>query len=180
MFQGSQLYIVPGVGASATYHQHKRNYWTGDAVFQIPHATHFIYTRGPLDLPSGDTTSATWHGNRYESLVSITLGFQRTFNRRQRSREWYWKLASGLGIDRQRFKADVTYKYSGEQSHEDVSWHETLVPFLFGGGRIWHLDHADLALELSGMIPCYSVTDRDLLPTWDYSLALTFYYRWQI
>jgi len=116
----------------------------------------------------------------HESQISIALGFQRTFNRRQRSKEWYWKLASGLRIDRSRSTGEVTYLYSGEQRPFVYSSHSTYIPLLAGGGRIWHLDHADLALEFSGMIPCYSITYHESGSTRDYSLALTFYYRWRI
>lgn len=181
LFRGAPRYIAYGLGASATYTTHKRNYWTADAAFHIPHVTRFTYTRGPRDLATGDTTSATWQGTKHESHALITLGFERTFNRRQRSVEWHWKLATGLSIDLNRFKADVTYKYSGEQLHQDYVWHETLFPILIGAGRVWHLQHADLALQLSGMIPCYSITDHEFgLMTRDYSMYLTFHYRWHI
>lgn len=181
LFRGSPRFVTPGIGASATYAPQKRNYWTGDAAYHIPHVTSFNYTRGPRNLATGDTTSADWQGSSHESHALITLGIQRTFNHRQRSVEWYWKLATGLGIDLHRFTADVTYKYSGEQLHQDYSRHETFVPILVGGGRLWHWDNGDLAVELSGMVPCYLITDREFgRMTRDYSLYLTFQYRWRV
>ncbi|MBK9060959.1 MAG: hypothetical protein IPL81_14215 [Flavobacteriales bacterium] len=181
LFRGSPRYIAYGIGASATYSPQKRNYWTADGAYHIPHVDHFIYVQGPRNLAIGDTTSSTWRINAHESHVSISLGFQRTFNHRQRSMEWYWKVASGFGIDRRRSEGELTYKYSGEQRHFDFSSHSTYIPLLAGGGRIWHLDHSDLALELSGMVPCYSITDREFgLMTRDYSLYLTFQYRWRV
>jgi hypothetical protein len=180
LFRGSPRYIAYGIGASATYRTQKRSYWTLDAAYHIPHIDHFIRVQDPRDLATGDTTSSTWHNNLHESHFSFTLGLQRTFNRHQRSMEWYWKVASGLVMDRSRAKGEVTYKYSGEQRPFAHSSHKAYIPLLAGCGRVWHVRRTDLALELSGMVPCYSITDRKFGPARDYSLALTFYYRWQI
>lgn len=181
LFRGSPRYIAYGIGAGATYSQQKRSYWTAAVAYHIPHVDHFIRVQGPRNLATGDTTSSTWHSNAHESHVFISLGFQRTFNHLQRSMEWYWKVASGLGIDRRLTKGEVTYKYSGEQQPFEYSSHSTYIPLLVGAGRVWHSDHADLALELSGMLPCYSFTDRESgAMTRDYSMYLTFHYRWHV
>ena len=94
--------------------------------------------------------------------------------------EWCWKMASGLGLDRNKTKGEVTYKYSGEQLPFAFSALKTYIPILVGAGRVWHAEHADPALELSGMLPCYLITDREFrIMTHDYSMYLTFHYRWR-
>lgn len=181
LFRGSPRYIAYGIGASATYSALRRNYWTADAVYHIPHIDHYIIVQGPRNLATGDTTSSTWRSNAHQSHVTILLGFQRTFNRRPRSMEWYWKAGSGLVMDLRRTKGEVTYTYSGEQHPFDHFSHSAYIPLLTGAGRIWHLHHTDLAVELAGMLPCYSITDREFrMLTRDYSLYLTFQFRWRV
>lgn len=181
MFRGVPRYIAYGIGASATYKPKKRSYWTANVAYHIPHIDHYIRVQDPRGMATGDTTSSTWRSNLHESHASITLGSQRTFNRRPRSMEWYWKVASGIILDRQRTNGVVTYKYSGEERPFGSLSYKAYVPLLAGWGRVWHVGRKDLALELSGMLPCYWITDKKFgARTRDYSMYLTCNYRWHI
>lgn len=177
----SPRYITYGIGASATYGGQRRHQWAADAFYYIPHVDHFIRVQGPRNLATGDTTSSTWRSNAHHSQVTLLLGLQCTFNHRPKPMEWYWKIASGIVRDLNRTEGEVTYKYSGEQRPFEYASHSTYAPLQFGAGRVWHVKHADLALELSGIIPCYSLTDDDIGPKpREFAMCLTFNYRWRI
>jgi hypothetical protein len=181
LFPGHPRYLAAGIGTSSTYQPGKRGCWTADASFHLPHSEQIAWSTGPRNLATGDTTSSTGHGKRNTTHALLLLGYQRTFNRRQRPAEWHWKMASGIAVDRTRERGDVQYTYSGERIPMDRRWHDLYIPLLTGGGHIWHLGHADLAVETAGIFPVAAKsngTHRSFFR--DCSLYLAVHYRWRV
>lgn len=87
-FRGYPKHLAPGLGGCAAYGSGKRNAWTVDVAFHLPHVTSSIWDQGPRGLATlSDTTSSTWHGSSSKSHVVVSVGFCRTFNRHHRSQQ---------------------------------------------------------------------------------------------